>query len=174
MNKNRCKKIISHLLVGIWMVVIFCFSMQTGEDSSSLSGGVCHFIANMINTLFRLDLNEMQFVVLVDGIHFFVRKAAHMTEFGILAMLFFYALGSYGKFQSKTMEKFLRKRYWTAWILTVCYACTDEIHQFFVPDRACTLFDVGVDSTGALLALFVVFLLRKLFISWKGALHKAE
>jgi hypothetical protein len=34
----------------------------------------------------------------------------------------------------------------------ILYGILDEIHQFFVPGRACSLFDVLLDSTGVLLA----------------------
>ena len=38
----------------------------------------------------------------------------------------------------------------TAVIFCVCYAMTDELHQYFVPGRSCRLFDVGVDSLASL------------------------
>lgn len=34
-------------------------------------------------------------------------------------------------------------------IFCALYACSDELHQYFVPGRSCKFFDVCVDSTGA-------------------------
>ena len=36
---------------------------------------------------------------------------------------------------------------------------SDEIHQYFVPGRACRLFDVGVDVFGALTGTLVLALI---------------
>lgn len=34
-------------------------------------------------------------------------------------------------------------------VFCALYACSDELHQYFVPGRSCKFFDVCVDSTGA-------------------------
>ncbi|MBR9702384.1 VanZ family protein [Candidatus Pacearchaeota archaeon] len=36
--------------------------------------------------------------------------------------------------------------------ITIIYGITDELHQFFVPGRYCTLFDAATDSIGVLFA----------------------
>lgn len=47
-------------------------------------------------------------------------------------------------------------------ILAIIYAVLDEIHQIFVPSRACTFLDVMIDSSGILLSSFLYLLtLRK-------------
>jgi VanZ family protein len=42
---------------------------------------------------------------------------------------------------------------------------SDELHQFFVPDRVCSIVDVGIDTAGAICgtAVFalIAFLLRR-------------
>jgi len=44
-------------------------------------------------------------------------------------------------------------------ILTVLiYGILDELHQFFVPGRVCTFFDIGIDSLGVLFALLIYFI----------------
>ncbi|MAG50076.1 hypothetical protein CL621_00350 [archaeon] len=40
-------------------------------------------------------------------------------------------------------------------LLAVGYGALDEIHQFFVPGRACTIFDVFLDGVGVVLASMV-------------------
>lgn len=68
-----------------------------------------------------------------------LRKSAHLLSFGLLALLGAWATGRRG----------------TGLIIAVFYAMTDEYHQTFVPGREGRLLDVGIDSVGALLALWV-------------------
>lgn len=153
--------VFTHMLVVVWMVVIFCFSTQIGEDSSDLSGGLCHLLANIVNFVFGMGWDETALLEVAGIISYPVRKIAHMTEFGILAVLIFFALSFYERFSTE------KKRYCGAWVLAACYACTDEIHQLFVPDRSGNLFDVGVDSTGALLALLFLYIVRKVYMKFR-------
>jgi len=66
-----------------------------------------------------------------------LRKAAHMTEYAILAALLRRATGSYG---------------W-AFVLAVAYAASDEFHQTFVRGRHGTPVDVAIDTIGISLGL---------------------
>ncbi len=68
-----------------------------------------------------------------------LRKCAHMTEYGILAILLARATGSWA---------------W-AFGLAVAYAATDEFHQTFVRGRHGSPVDVGIDAAGALIGLAV-------------------
>ncbi len=61
-----------------------------------------------------------------------LRKAAHMTEYAILALLLRRATGSSG---------------W-AFALAVAYAASDEFHQTFVRGRHGSPIDVGIDAVG--------------------------
>ncbi|WML46177.1 VanZ family protein [Neobacillus sp. PS3-40] len=78
-----------------------------------------------------------------------VRKATHLTVFGILAVLFFKSLGKF------------RFAYILSWFLTVVYAITDEYHQSFMPGRESSYKDVMLDSIGAILALLIVYFMKK-------------
>jgi VanZ family protein len=66
-----------------------------------------------------------------------LRKAAHMTEYAILAALLLRATSSYR---------------W-AFALAVAYACTDEVHQHFVRGRHASPIDVTIDAVGAAVGL---------------------
>ena len=83
-----------------------------------------------------------------------IRKLAHMSEFGILAILNYWACSYYPKVK--------KKLYVVAFGLTVLYAATDEFHQLFIADRSGNLIDVGVDATGALLALVGMWLISRM------------
>ena len=133
--------IVAHALVIAWMSFIFYMSAQPGDVSGDISGGVSHLFMQVWNAIFRLDWSEVEILQMAEFWDYPIRKLAHMTEFGILAMLAYWTKG----------------RYMTAWIFTVIYAATDEIHQLFVPGRSGNGFDVCVDAMGALLALLLVW-----------------
>ena len=83
-----------------------------------------------------------------------IRKGAHFTEYAVLAMLIANALLVCGKL-----------RWFVPVAVSAAYAVTDEIHQYFVPGRACRLLDVGIDTCGAIFgtAVFalVLYLTKK-------------
>ncbi|MBF0122193.1 MAG: VanZ family protein [Candidatus Omnitrophica bacterium] len=85
---------------------------------------------------------------------FILRKAAHITEYFVLALLLRRAfLGTFSMDVG-------RLSFYSAGF-AVLYAISDEIHQFFVPGRSCAITDVGIDIVGII--LFYVFLkIRKL------------
>jgi len=85
------------------------------------------------------------------GVDFVVRKLGHMGVFGILALLSWRALAGTTAW----------RRPWAwAFALTVLYAATDELHQGFVAGRHLSAVDVGIDATGALIALAATGLIR--------------
>ena len=77
----------------------------------------------------------------VDVCHMLVRKAAHFTEYGVLFWLL--------------VRGPMVRRPYLALMLCVVYALSDEGHQMFVPDRTASLYDVALDSTGALFSHFL-------------------
>jgi len=76
---------------------------------------------------------------------FILRKMAHAAEFFILAFLWYRALKS-------TKEKLSEEKilFWSCFF-SIIYAFTDELHQFLVPTRHFSLFDVLIDTGGVLL-----------------------
>ena len=78
-----------------------------------------------------------------------LKKAAHMMEYGTLALLLWRAL-------SRGRGALSRSALVTTFVVSVLYAASDEYHQTFVPGRNGTPVDVGIDAVGALVALLVV------------------
>ena len=154
MNNKICKipwkAIFFHLFVVGWMLAIFHFSAQPGEESSDLSGGVSYWLAQQVSRIFHLDWKEVKLLEVAEMIHYPIRKLAHMTEYGILAVLTFGAAETY---QSLRQGK---RRYLTAVLVTFLYAVSDELHQLFVPGRDGRFTDVLVDTTGAVIGLVVM------------------
>jgi len=75
-----------------------------------------------------------------------LRKLAHMTEFGILAVFLLAAFRQDGR-------AFLWD-YAFVWLLVALYACSDEVHQAAVTGRHGSLIDVGIDAIGAAFGLY--------------------
>ncbi|OIK13167.1 hypothetical protein BIV60_14555 [Bacillus sp. MUM 116] len=82
---------------------------------------------------------------LIDELNFLIRKASHLSAFGILAFLLYKVMGSY--------------RF--AWLVAFLYAMTDEWHQSFMPGRMASVKDVLIDGSGALIFLFLTYLVRR-------------
>lgn len=131
------KKVYAALCI-LWMIVMFLFSAQNAQQSSGMSDGVLVFIEQLLG----LDLLHGS-SFLAETAQFFIRKAAHMGEYAVLAMLLY----AYMR-QTKLSHPLLM-----ALAGAVLYACSDEIHQLFVPGRSGQLRDVGIDALGALLGL---------------------
>ncbi|KMW24635.1 hypothetical protein HMPREF0977_01630 [Clostridium sp. 1_1_41A1FAA] len=55
-----------------------------------------------------------------------------------------------------------KKTFFIALLISVLYAISDEIHQYFVPGRACQFRDVMIDSCGALFGIAVIIILKKI------------
>ena len=140
MRKILNKRSILFFLLLVWMMVIFFFSSQQGEDSSSLSSSFTYQLLSFIYPGFQsLDLTQ-QFDI-VNTLQFFVRKSAHMTEYGILWILTYEYLRTYPFSKSRCF----------LYALVFCfgYACSDEWHQSFVPDRGPAFTDVLIDTCGS-------------------------
>ena len=69
-----------------------------------------------------------------------LRKAAHVVEYAILGALLLRAL----------------ERELPALVAGVAYACTDEIHQHFVPGRNGSPLDLLIDAAGVLLGVVLL------------------
>jgi hypothetical protein len=82
---------------------------------------------------------------------FLVRKAGHIAVFGILALLAWRALAT---------TTALRRPWAPALVFAALYAITDELHQGFVAGRHPSPVDVGIDATGALIAVVAAGIVR--------------
>jgi len=95
----------------------------------------------------------------IAQVHFFVRKAAHLTEYAILAVLLSRALRVW-------VEKFWRRVALTL-APAMIFAAADELHQSFVASRTASLGDVLLDCSGALLGLMICATTWKRNSTWE-------
>lgn len=150
------RSVLFHVLVIGWMMLIYCFSAQQGDESADVSGSVSCMLVKLAEGLLHLNWDEAKVLEVASVIGYPVRKTAHMTEYGILFLFLFGALGSYEKLNKGKI------RWFTALTVTFLYACTDEVHQLFVPNRYGCFTDVLIDTTGAVIALGILALIMAL------------
>jgi VanZ family protein len=80
-------------------------------------------------------------------IDLFLRKAAHMTEYGLMVFLLWRPLRTIASDRAALVA---------ALGTAVLYAASDEWHQTFVEGRHGTPVDVGIDSVGMAVAAFLI------------------
>ncbi len=143
------KKIICWLLVVACMAGIFFFSAQTGEESDKTSGGVVETLLSIFVPSFE-DLDQQAKQQMIGEIHSFIRVAAHFSSFALLGFLSYLAFDNYD----------LKHKILFSQLLSSGYAVVDEIHQYFVPDRAFQISDIIVDSCGAICGILFCLLVK--------------
>ena len=90
-----------------------------------------------------------------------LRKAAHITEYFILAWLLYRA------FQGSFNLSFFSLFFWS-FTLSFLYALSDEVHQLFVFGRSCSSGDLAMDTLG-IIVFFIFLRYRKLRLQKRGA-----
>lgn len=127
----------------LWMIFIFIGStdLMSAEHTSRFLVPFLRWLAPDIST------------ATVATIQLFFRKCAHLTEYAILAALFYRAL-------SQGRNNFWRAAIFT-FVVAAIYASLDEFHQSFVPSRTGAAWDVMIDTCGAVVGLAICVAFRR-------------
>jgi VanZ family protein len=129
----------------LWMVVVFCLSSDFGSEEHT-----SRFIVPILRWL-----NPTISQSTIYHVHLVVRKACHVAEYAVLALLIVRAL---------RIIRAVPAARWSwpiaALALTVAtaYGASDEIHQLFVASRGPSMHDVVIDASGATLGVLLAFL----------------
>jgi VanZ family protein len=136
------------------LVAWACFVLFASSESFSASN-TSRIIRPLLLWLFP-GISEAA----LEGAHFLVRKAAHFTEYALLALLGARAFHT-------SARAGLRRHWWLAAFALVAFvALVDEYHQSFLPSRTGTIYDSLLDMTGGATALACAAL-------WLGAGRKS-
>ena len=135
----------------LWCGVIFGFSSDAGSSlhTSRIIGPVMRWLVPGIS---EEAIGRVQLVV---------RKAAHMTEYGVLALLSWRA---WRKPARGDRRPWRWREAGGGGGFAVLFAVTDEIHQSFVPSREGRVLDVLIDASGAMLGLLAI----RAWGKWRG------
>ncbi|MDD3927821.1 MAG: VanZ family protein [bacterium] len=133
------------MMLLIWMLFIFILSTDAGSETHTMG-----WTSRLIRYLFP-DIGA-------DGLKLaskIIRKAAHVTEYAIMAFLLAGSLRSlfavYGR----------RLALWTIAFCAV-FAGFDELHQSFVGTRTPLPSDAMIDTSGAALGVLIFFLFNRM------------
>jgi VanZ family protein len=91
------------------------------------------------------------------GLEIFFRKIAHLGEYFILTFL----VWRVSKKHFSLLVDF-NKTLFLSFTVVLSFAITDEIHQYFVEDRAGRVVDVFTDGLGAFLFLMAIIYFSKI------------
>lgn len=136
-------RILVFLLTAGWMLLIFGFSAQSGEESGGLSAIIAEPLTKLLAGLSD-PMSEAQRQALYQRVDGAVRTAAHFTEYAIL-----------GGLLVLVFRDIREEGVWLPWLAGTLYALTDEWHQSFSPGRVCDMMDVFIDACGVLFGIFV-------------------
>ena len=147
LNKGKFYQWLSWVLVGLWMFLIFHLSSQPATQSENLSMEVTQKVIETIQGVTKTSE--------VDSASWdhIIRKCAHFSAYLVLALLAMNALRRSG-------QRGVKQIIFTM-VICVLYACSDEIHQIFVSGRGPQVRDVLIDSTGSLVGIGLLRLIRK-------------
>ena len=153
-KKQKLLAVVTLIPLILISTVIFRFSSQTGEQSARVSNGLTVRLLSLFMDV--SELSDGQLETLLTSLRHKVRKTAHILEYA-----------AFGFFLELHLCTWLKKRPWL-WGLAVSalYGFSDELHQYFVGERAMHVKDVGFDLFGAALGVgayaLLAYLIRRL------------
>lgn len=153
-SKSPKKNYLLLSLLIVQMIFIFIMSSFSPDSSNAQSGSIVQVLSEILPNANTNDLV------------FFVRKTAHFSEYALLGIFFYLYLS-----QKKPSRLYLSSSLPFSILASFLYACTDELHQLFVPGRSAQILDIFIDTFGATVGI----LLTLIFIRFKnqifGKLH---
>jgi VanZ family protein len=121
-----------------WMCLILWLGSDTG--SAERTG---HLILPVLRVLLPFASAPE-----LDAVHALLRKLGHVTEYGVLAVLWSRALVTHGMVA--------RRAAWSAWLVTGVWAVVDEITQTTIASRTGSALDVALDAASALVVALAI------------------
>lgn len=148
MHKKVFLRVCFLLLIIITFAVIFHFSSEVGEKSTSTSKiAIKKMIRTFPNTQNSDNIQETK---QIEGLQPIVRKIAHFSIYSLLGIWLMCFIWTY----KITIQ---RKLFFTTGI-GMLYAISDEIHQAFIPGRTPSALDVVIDTCGVILGSLIVII----------------
>ena len=125
----------------LWMLAIMTASSDVGSAEHTQ-----HWLVPLLRLLAPWATPSQ-----LNALHVLVRKVGHLTEYAVLAALWYRAF-------RRARHLAPRSAATIAFLISLAWAILDEIRQSFVPSRGARAADVAIDAIGALLAMLVATL----------------
>lgn len=143
----KSKKIITIILIVLWMILVFYLSNQGADDSAQLSGGLARKVLEILHILDGKTIEEQAIIETV------FRKLAHFCLYTLGGVLILLHINLY--------EISDKNKVIISWSIGIAYAITDELHQLFVPGRSGEIRDVCLDSLGLITGIILLLIFLK-------------
>ncbi len=131
-----------------WIAVIFFLSSNLGAASNT-----SRIVRPLLLWLFP-DITEPS----IQAAHYWVRKAAHFSAYGMLGFL------SVRAFRNSSHAILRRWRFAFSLLLVVLVAAADETNQSFLNSRTGAAQDVLLDISGGLTVIAVFYLAERFWL----------
>lgn len=151
MTKEKCKTIIYLVLVLIWMITVFMFSSQNGDESQRTSGKVTKVIVEFFT--YNQNITESEKLELIENLDYYIRKLAHYSIYALGGILIYNYINTYNINRKKVILISI--------LIGVIYAISDESHQYFTAGRCASVLDIFVDSFGIMTGVIIINIVRK-------------
>ncbi|MBI5682492.1 MAG: VanZ family protein [Deltaproteobacteria bacterium] len=115
--------------------------MATERRPIKLKHIVIYWLPVMVYMAFIYYLSSVPYVDLPIPDIWNIDKVIHFSEYAFLSLLWARAINA----TQKDYKRFVI----VAFLITFLYGISDEIHQFFVPNRFFDPFDIAADGLGA-------------------------
>ena len=133
-------------LTSAMMLLIFVLSSQSGTKSE-------HTSLWLLNTRFGVLMMRVFPNITERGPELNIRKYAHIAEYAALSIPSFLLFRELVSSKSIVLSESL------CLLFGYFYACTDEIHQAYIPGRSCSFTDTLIDLGGTVIGLLPVVMI---------------
>lgn len=123
------------------MALSWYFSSLSGSQSNVYSLKLANGLVSNFNT-------APVHIKSVDAVNWGIRKLCHLIEYGLMGLVLCAMLNGIWKKAGRSAL--------AALAVMAIWAMLDELHQSLIADRYSRWLDVGIDLTGALIAIFLV------------------
>lgn len=154
MNKNILKHVIRYILI-VCIIVLCCKIFALSSQDGGVSAGTSRQFTEILLKTLGLECNDRT----IEIINPVIRKVAHFSVYMLLGFLTMCTCETFKwqkvyKFDFSTMFAFV-------------FACSDELHQRWVPGRSGEFADVCLDTVGAMLGVLIVLAIALICVQIK-------
>lgn len=150
----KIKRIVLSVLLVLWMMLIFALSNQPAAISEGTSDSVASHVIDIYKNVANKKITKEKKNSIIEDTRFLVRKTAHFTAYFILNLICYFTLKAYG----------VKHCIIFSILISFLFACSDEIHQLFVFERAGRVLDVFIDTSGAVLSSLIIIEFKHIFV----------
>ena len=143
----RYRRALFLILSIVVMIAIFGFSAQPGEKSMRISDSVTESL-QIGKTGDSYHYSSVQPILFSLN----ARKYAHIILYSVLGMSVFLCFSD--------RKCGMMRRIVLPFLTCFLYACSDELHQYFVPGRTASFKDVLIDSIGFGSVIVVAYVIK--------------